>query len=137
VSLGNPSKFQRVSHLRFIYCTDIAQRRSTILCTVFGRLLCYSTLYTHFGGSWPLTGFFQVQNSLCVQVLALSYIGSITAWHRAVGVSQTLRRGTRNAIKELSQRAPPIFGRSAITLGIGPHSSLVLGFRVRVRVSLV
>ena len=30
------------------------------------------------------------------------------------GVSQSLRR---------DQRAPPIFGRAAITLGIGPHSS--------------
>ena len=29
-----------------------------------------------------------------------------------VGISQTLR---------VEQRAPPIFGRAAITLGIGPH----------------
>jgi len=44
---------------------------------------------------------------------------------RAVGVSQSLWRGrpTRNGITELSQRTPPIFGRAAITLGIGPHSS--------------
>ena len=40
-----------------------------------------------------------------------------------VGVSQTLRCGTRNGITELLQRAPPIFGRAAITLGIGPNSS--------------
>ena len=26
----------------------------------------------------------------------------------------------------VEQRAPPIFGRAAITLGIGPHSSLLL-----------
>jgi len=26
------------------------------------------------------------------------------------------------------KRAPPIFGRAAITLGIGPHSSLILIF---------
>jgi len=25
----------------------------------------------------------------------------------------------------VDQRAPPIFGRAAITLGIGPHSSLI------------
>jgi len=42
----------------------------------------------------------------------------------AAGVSQTLRRGTRNGITELSQTAPPIFGWAAITLGIGPHSIL-------------
>jgi len=40
-----------------------------------------------------------------------------------VGVNQSLRRGTRNGITELLQRTPPIFGRAAITLGIGPHSS--------------
>jgi len=64
----------------------------------------------------------------------------------AAGVNQTLQRGTRNGIllcicvcfclllhynankglyiiTELSLRAPPIFGWTAITLGIGPHSS--------------
>ena len=54
----------------------------------------------------------------------------IVYWHAALlhstpaaGLSQTLRRGTRNGITELSQTAPPIFGWVAITLGIGPHSS--------------
>ena len=28
----------------------------------------------------------------------------------------------------VEQRSPPIFGRAAITLGIGPHSSLVSNF---------
>ena len=37
---------------------------------------------------------------------------------RAVGVSHSLRRGTRNGITELSQRAPPIFG------GRPPHLAL-------------
>jgi len=41
----------------------------------------------------------------------------------AVGINQTLWRGTRNGIMELSQRVPPIFGWTAITLGIGSHSS--------------
>jgi len=34
---------------------------------------------------------------------------------RVVGVNQSLRR---------EQRAPPTFGRAAVTLGIGPHSGL-------------
>jgi len=42
----------------------------------------------------------------------------------AAGVSQTLRRGTKNGITELSQTVPHIFGWAAITFGIGPHSSL-------------
>jgi len=49
------------------YCTDVAQRRSTKLCTMFGRLLGWYTM--HFGGYCPLTEFYQVQNSLCFEVL--------------------------------------------------------------------
>jgi len=44
----------------------------------------------------------------------VSRLDSITARHLVVGVSQTLR---------VEKRAPPMFGRAAITLGIGPHSS--------------
>ena len=42
-----------------------------------------------------------------------------------MGISPTLQCGRKNGIMELSQRAPPIFGRTAITLGIGLHSSFV------------
>jgi len=62
--------------------------------------------------------------------LAFSYIASVTARRSSSGVSQTLRRGTRNGITELSQRAPPIFGWTAITLAIGPHSSFCLVCRM-------
>ena len=68
-----------------------------------------------------------MQNSLCIQVLHFSILAALLHGSRAAGVSQTLRplrRGTRNGNTELSQRAPPIFGRAAIMLGIGPHSSL-------------
>jgi len=58
--------------------------------------------------------------------LAFSYIGSVTAGTPAAGVSQTLRRGTRNGITELLQTAPPIFGWASMTMGIGPHSSFSL-----------
>jgi len=77
-------------------------------------------MYT-FGGSYHLTEFCHVQNSLYVQVLRSPILSALLHGTPAAGVSQTLRRGTRNGITELSQRAPPIFGRAAITLGIGPH----------------
>jgi len=51
-----------------------------------------------------------------------------------VGVSQTLRRSTRNGITELSQSVPPMFGRAAITLGIDPRSSM---FSIELLVSAV
>jgi len=73
----------------------------------------------------PLIEFFPRAKFTLRPILALYYISSVTAHHstRTVGVRKTLRHGTRNAVKELSQRVPPIFGRAAITLGIGAHSS--------------
>ena len=67
------------------YCSDVAHRRPTKLCTTFGRLWA-STLYIHCRGSCPLTEFCQVQNSLCVQVLrSRNYIGSVTVRHSSNG----------------------------------------------------
>ena len=79
-------------------------------------------IYT-FGGSCSLTEVCPVQSSLYVQVLRSPILAALLHGTPAVGVSQPLRPGTRNGITELSQRAPPIFGWAAITLGIGPHSS--------------
>jgi len=79
-------------------------------------------VYTFSGALVPLTEFCQVQNSLYVQLLCSPVLAALLHGTPAAGVSQTLRHGTRNGITELSQRAPPIFGRAAITSGIGPHS---------------
>jgi len=84
---------------------------------------CAGTLYIHFRWLLSLREFCQVQNSLYVQVLRSPILATLVHGTRIVGVSQTLRRRTRNGITEVSQRAPPIFGTAAITLGIGPHSS--------------
>jgi len=68
------------------YCTDVAQRRSTKLCTCLA-LSCL-VYYTHLSGSYPLTEFCQVQNSLRPCVL-LAYIGSVTARHSSSGRQPT------------------------------------------------
>jgi len=75
-----------------------------------------------FGGSCR-DGILPGENSLCVQVLRSPILAALLHGTGAVGISQTLQRGTRNGITELSQRAPPIFGWAAITLGNGTHSS--------------
>ena len=76
------------------YCTGVAQWRSTKRCTMFGRLLgWYGTLYVHFGGSWSLTEFCHVQNSLCVQVLHSPILAVLLHGTRAVGISKTLQHG--------------------------------------------
>jgi len=51
---------------------------------------------------------------LCVQVLRSLILAALLHGTPAAGVGQTLRRGTRNGITELSQWAQPIFGRAAI-----------------------
>ena len=84
------------------------------------------TLYIHFRGLLPLSEFYPAQNSLYVQVLRSPILAALLHGTPAADVSQTLRRGTRNGITELSQRAS-IFGRAAITLGISPHSSFSIG----------
>ena len=58
------------------------------------------TLYMHFC---------PVQNSFYVQVLRSPTLAALLYGITAAGDSQTLRRGTRNGITEISQRAPPIY----------------------------
>jgi len=74
----------------------------------FARSLAVSstgTLYIDFGVFFaPLMEFCHVQNSLCVQVLRSDILAALLHCTPTAGVSQTLRRGTRNGITELSRR---------------------------------
>ena len=113
-SLGNPSKFQRVSRLAFVtaamsltggqpnfaWCLAISWAGILYIGLRFPELLPDRILPS---------AKFTLRPSL-----AFSYIGSITARHCS---------RWRHWIKELLQKVPPIFHRVAITLGIGPHSS--------------
>jgi len=47
----------------------------------------------------------------------LSLLGSVTARHSSIGRQRNFK------LCGVEQRVPPIFGRAAITLGIGPQSS--------------
>jgi len=120
---GTPANFNRFFASWLCYCSDVAHRRPTKLCTIFGRLLGWYTIYILWG-FLPLTEFYQVQSSLCVEVLRSRVLAALLQGTPAAGVSQTLWR-TRNGITELSQRAPPIFGLSAITL---PSTHIIVIF---------
>jgi len=81
---------------------------------MFGRLLCWYRINIFSvplarNGILPCAIF-----TLCTN-LALSYIGSVTAWHSTSGHQPNF--------VALNKRVTPIFGRAANTLGIGPHSS--------------
>jgi len=98
------------------HCTDVAQRWSTKLSTMFGRLLGWYTISTLWGLLLPNGILYQVQNSLCVQVLCSPILAVLLHGIRAVGISP-LRRGIMNGItnyetfapRHFQQRAPPIF----------------------------
>jgi len=91
----------------------LQRRRSPEATKLFARCLAVPP-----NGILPAAKF-----TLCLQVFRSPILAALLHGTRAVGVSQSFRRGTRNGITELSQRAPPMFSRAAITLGIGPHSS--------------
>ena len=61
-----------------------------------------------FDGSCPVTEFYHVQYSLYVKVLRSPILPALLHGIPAAGVSQSLRRSTRNGITELSQRVQPI-----------------------------
>jgi len=124
-SLGHPCKFQRVSRLGSVTAATSLTKLSRCLAVSWA-----GKLYIHFRGSCHLTEFCHVQNLLCAQVLCSPVLAALLHGTRAVGISHTLRRGTRNEITQLSHRAPPIFGRAAITLGIGPHILVIYFFTV-------
>jgi len=55
-----------------------------------------------------------VQNSLYIQLLRSPVLAALLHGTPAAGVSQTLRRGKKNAITQLSQRVPLICGPPCI-----------------------
>jgi len=122
---GTPANFNR-----FRVLASLLHRRRSPQANQTLHDVCPTPELVHytyiFRGSCLLTEFCRVENSLCVQVLRSPILAALLHGTPAVGVSQTSWRGTRNGITELSQTAPPIFGRAAITLGIGPHSSFML-----------
>jgi len=100
---------------------------------MFGRLLGWYTIYTFWGLLPPnriLSGAkFTLQNSLCVQVLRSAILAVLLHGTRAVGVSQTLRRGSLQGMElrnfrssSFSTKGATYIPRAAVTLGIGPHS---------------
>jgi len=124
-SFGHPSKFQRVSRLAFVTAvTSLTGGQQN-----FARYLAVSwtcTIYIHFRGLLPPWWNFarckiHFTYKSCVFLYWQRYC---TALHSSSGPHPHWR-GRRNGITQLLQRAQPIFGWAAITLGIGPHSSSI------------
>ena len=97
------------------YCSDVAHRRPTKLCTIFGRLLGWYAVYTFLAALAPWRNFARCKIHCAPKSCILLY------WQRYC----TALEQWASAKLSVDQRAPPIFGRAAITLGIGPHSSFL------------
>jgi len=98
------------------YCSDVAQRKPTKLCTTFGPYLA-GRVYIHFRRLLLSNGILRgAKFTLHPPNLALSYwqcyCTAVEQWARA-------------KLCGVEHRVPPIFGRVIMTLGIGPHSSFV------------
>jgi len=65
----------------------------------------------------PQNHMFGAKCTLCPS-LAFSYIGSVTAWHSSSGHQPNFSAWYKEWNYTLSQRASPIFGWAAMTLGI-------------------
>jgi len=90
-----------------------------------------STLCIHFCGLLPLMEFCHVQNSLCFQVLHSRILAALLHNIPAAGISQTLRRSTKNGITELLQRAPATLCLKKMDTSQPPSiiSTVVVGFQ--------
>jgi len=93
------------------YCSDFAQRRSTKLCTMFLRLLSWYIIYIHFRKLLPINGILPGAKFTVRPSLAFSYIS-------ALGYTVRHSCSVRQPNRGVQQKAPPIFGRAAIMLGI-------------------
>jgi len=99
-SLWHPSKFQRASSLGFVTAPMLLAGGQPNLVRFWPSPGLLHYLYI-FGGSCPLAEFCHEQNSLCFQVLHSPTFAALLNGTRAVRISQTSRRGTRNGIMEL------------------------------------
>jgi len=117
---GTPANFNGF-RVWLHYCSDVAHRRPTKLCTMLVRLLGWYRTYT-VSGAVALTEFCPVQKSLYVQVLRSPILAALLHGTRAVSISQTLRRGTRNGITEHSQgRHPHLYSAGRPPLWASAH----------------
>jgi len=83
-----------------LYCSDVAHRRPTKLCTMFGRLLGWYLIYT-FRGLLPHDGILPGVKFTSRPSLAFSYIGSVTARHSSSGREPNFAVWYSNGITEL------------------------------------
>jgi len=128
-SLGHSSKFQWVSRLGFVTAPTSLNGGQPNFARCLA-IFCADTLYIHFGGSFLLTKFCQVQHNIhfasksFVLLFWQRYCTAIEQWASAklCGMVQGMDLWNFRSSSFSTEDATYI-PRAAITLGIGPHSS--------------
>jgi len=110
---GTPAKFNRFRVLASLVERCCSPEVNQTLHDVWPSPELVHYIYI-FRGSCPITEFCQVQIYFASKSCALLY------WQR---YCMALEWWASAKLCGVEQRAPPIFSRVAITLGIGPHSS--------------
>jgi len=127
--VGEPRQISMGFASCFRYSCDVAHRRPTKLCAMFGRLLDWYTIYIFFRSCCPLTEFCDVQkftfaSTSCVLLYWQRYCTAFKQWASAkfCGVAQGME--LRNfRCSSFSTEGTTYIPREAITLSIGPHYS--------------
>jgi len=110
IAKNSPSRHRRTTLSGYILATKarINNRKKNLL-----NINTFSTFPHNMANFGPLTA--EIGPGVCGALANFSgfhILAALLNGTLVVGVSQTLR---------IEQRAPPIFGRAAVTLGIGPH----------------
>jgi len=126
--VGHPSKFEQVSRLGFVTAATSLTGGPPNLAPCLA-VSCACTIYIHFRGGGLLLpgGILPGAKFTWRPSLAFSYIGSVTAWHSFFEQRTAARqRATRNVITGTFAEGATYIWLGGITLGIGPHSSLLI-----------
>jgi len=99
------------------YCTDVAHRRPTKLCTMFGHLLGSYTIQALSGALGPWRNSATCKIHFAFKACILLY------WLQQCASAKLCGHGTRNGITELLQRAPPIFSAGRPSRWASAHIS--------------
>jgi len=117
--LRQPSIFQRVSRLGFVRGCSTQVNQTLHDAWPSPVPLHYFSLYIHFRELLPPKGIFQLQIHFASKCCVLFWqLHGTVAWGKLCGVILGM------ALRNFRTRAQPIFCWVAITLGIGPHSSI-------------
>jgi len=122
VVMGTPANFSGFASCHR-YCSDIAHPMPTKLCTMFGRVLGWHTIYT-LSGALASDAILPRAKSFYVQVLS-SYIGSVAGRHSSSGRQPNFAAWYKEWNYETFTDGATYIRLGVHHVGISPYSSSI------------